>query len=73
MRHSWTPLLLPPHKRKFPLNPGAAVGARGNFVILEELAEYVHDDERDGVRERGYGVRERGYTVREAHQATCER
>jgi len=47
-------------------HPGAAVGARGNFVIFEELAEYVHDDERDGFRERGY-------TVREAHQATCER
>ena len=52
--------------RKLPLNPGAAAGARGNFVIFEELAEYVHDDERDGFCELGYDVRE-------AHQATCER
>src|SRR5207249_3403823 len=52
--------------KKLPLNPGATVGARGNFVIFEGLAEYIHGDERDGFRELGYDVRE-------AHQATCGR
>ena len=51
--------------RRQALNPGDPGGARGNVVLVDDdVAEYIHDGERDAFRGDGW-------EVREAHAATC--